>query len=86
MTNPKKKKAAKKRSPAKKKSAVKKASPKERPATLVRGLEAVPSCVCMKFGNFYYCMVQKEDDSFERCPRLPRFRRLEDCQAQSCGV
>jgi hypothetical protein len=86
MANPKKKKAAKKKSAPKKKSAAKKARPTSKAANLNRGLETFRSCTCMKFGNFYYCMVQKDDGSFERCPDLPRFQNLEDCQAQSCVV
>lgn len=85
MTNPKKKKAARKKSAPKKKSAAKKATPTSKTANLNRELEPSQPCTCMKFGNFYYCMVQKGDGSFERCPDLPRFQNLEDCLAQSCG-
>lgn len=64
-----------------KKKTAKKAAPKK--AAVAKAPAAVP-CNCMKFGKFYYCMVQKPDGSFERCPTLARFKTLEACQRNSC--
>lgn len=80
MASVKKTKKAKTKVKAKKAKSVSKAVKKSAAAP---SAGAVP-CTCIKFGKFYYCMVQRPDGSFERCPTLARFRTLAECQQHSC--
>ncbi len=75
-----KKPIKKKAAPAKKKALKRTASgsPSAAPTASPAG------CVCVKFGQFYYCMVQKPDGSFERCPTQTRFKTLQQCQQNVC--
>jgi hypothetical protein len=76
---------AKKAAPKKKalKKAAKKSSPPSR--ALKRGVSPVVPCTCVKFGRFYFCMVQKPDGSFEQCATSTKFKTLAECQMHSCG-
>lgn len=84
-----KKSAKKKAAPAKKK-ALKRSAPRSASSAPTTSAAAAPeaattACVCVKFGQFYYCMVQKPDGSFERCPTQTRFKTLQQCQQNVCG-
>jgi hypothetical protein len=85
---------AKSKKPTKKKAAPKKKKALKRSASRspTTGISATPapvtgttSCTCVKFGQFYYCMVQKPDGSFERCPTQTRFKTLQQCQQSVCN-
>jgi hypothetical protein len=84
------KKAAKKKAVPKKKKALKRSASRSPSST--SGSSATPApvtgttgCTCVKFGQFYYCMVQKPDGSFERCPTQTRFKTLQQCQQSVCS-
>ena len=89
--DPVKKKSVKKKAvPAKKKALKKAARRSASSAPTTTSADAAPSttinpCVCVKFGQFYYCMVQKPDGSFERCPTQTRFKTLQQCQQNVCS-
>lgn len=85
-----KKSAKKKAAPAKKKAPKRAARRSASSAPTTTPAAAAPSttitaCVCVKFGQFYYCMVQKPDGSFERCPTQTRFKTLQQCQQNVCS-
>lgn len=83
---------AKSKKPIKKKAAPAKKKALKRSASSSPVTSATPAptptstgCICVKFGQFYYCMVQKPDGSFERCPTQTRFKTLSQCQQNVCG-
>ncbi|QNA45457.1 hypothetical protein [Lacibacter sediminis] len=84
------KKISKKKAAPKKKKALKRTASRSASSARTASAPAAPApasigCVCVKFGQFYYCMVQKPDGSFERCPTQTRFKTLQQCQQNVCS-
>lgn len=80
------KKGLKKKAIPKKKVAKKAISESSaQPKSLKRAAPQIVPCTCVKFGRFYFCMVQKPDGSFEQCATSTKFKTLEECQKHSCG-